>query len=274
MCSRSLISTYLFATGLLLVLLCSEQSVAQQLIEARDGVAVEAVLSRQEPTRIRIEGAPITDVFGSIYSSTCTPPSPELLMPGAADTRALALNPAGELTLECDRSKGEIYVKPVGDSDKPVNLFVASAQATYTLILRPADTPADTVVIRDSAPWVLNPKTALAAGNAPAQVRAIKRLLSAMATDRVPAGYQIEELNQPQALWQEARLTLLRRYEGQTLIGERYQLLNISAQELVLAEQEFDRPGSEVLGVAIDQHNLLPGAGSAVYVIRRAQEQP
>lgn len=257
-----------------LALLFGVPSAAQQVIEARDGVAVEAVMSRQEPTRIRIEGAPITDVFGSIYSSTCTPPAAEPMLPGAVESNALAVNPAGDVMLECDRSKGEVYVKPVGDSDKPVNLFVSSAQATYTLILRPSDTPADTLVIRDTAPWAANPNAVSAPGNATAHVRAIKQLLSAMATDRLPAGFQIEEVNQPLTLWQEARLTLLRRYEGRTLIGERYQLHNSSDQTMVVAEQEFDRVGDAVLGVAIDQHNLLPDAGSAVYVIRRAPVQP
>ena len=42
---------------------------ALQVIDARDGVSVEAILSIKEPTRIRIEGAPITDVFGNIYST-------------------------------------------------------------------------------------------------------------------------------------------------------------------------------------------------------------
>jgi len=41
------------------------------VVEARDGVAADAVLSSREPTRIRIEGAPITDVFGNIHSSNC-----------------------------------------------------------------------------------------------------------------------------------------------------------------------------------------------------------
>ena len=135
----------------LLSLWLSATALAQQVIEARDGVAVEAILSRREPTRIRIEGAPITDVFGSIYSSTCSPPASAPAIPSMAEPPALALNPAGEIILECDRSKGEIYLRPVADSNKPVNLFVASAQATYTLILRPVDTPADTIVIRDSA---------------------------------------------------------------------------------------------------------------------------
>ena len=47
------------------------QAHALQVLEASDGVAVEAIVSQKEPTRIRIEGSPITDVFGNIHSSHC-----------------------------------------------------------------------------------------------------------------------------------------------------------------------------------------------------------
>ena len=36
---------------------------ALQLVEARDGVSVEAIISIKEPTRIRIENAKITEVM-------------------------------------------------------------------------------------------------------------------------------------------------------------------------------------------------------------------
>lgn len=255
----------------LLSLWLSTTALAQQVIEARDGVAVEAVLSRREPTRIRIEGAPITDVFGSIYSSTCSPPASAPTPPGMAEPPALALNPAGEVILECDRSKGEIYLRPVADSDKPVNLFVASAQATYTLILRPVDTPADTIVIRDSAQAA---PAGRATGRTTRHVQALKHLLSALATEQLPPGYQRVDVDRPLALWREARATLQHRYEGRGLIGERYQLQNLSTAELVLAEQEFDRADDAVLAVAIEQHTLAPGGSSAVYVIRRAEVRP
>jgi conjugal transfer pilus assembly protein TraK len=50
------------------------------------------------------------------------------------------------------RDKGEIYVRPVGGLGKPVNLFISTQHATYTLLLRRSDTPADTIVIRDKTP--------------------------------------------------------------------------------------------------------------------------
>ena len=144
--------------AVLAALACTPASHALQIVDARDGVAVEAILSIKEPTRIRIEGAPITDVFGNIHSSSCggmavgasgSPGSPVAPL-------APVVNPAGEIVVECDRDKGEIYVRPVATASdgsaaagKPVNLFISSAYATYTLILRRADTPADTILIRD-----------------------------------------------------------------------------------------------------------------------------
>lgn len=272
----------------LIALVCAPASHALQIVDARDGVAVEAILSVKEPTRIRIEGAPITDVFGNIHSSSCggmaagtsgSPGSPVAPL-------SPVVNPAGEIVVECDRDKGEIYVRPVGTATdgaaagKPVNLFISSAHATYTLILRRADTPADTILIRDRsvAPAPVDGRAASGVSSASAHhVRAMKSMLVAMASDRVPPDVRVDELNQPVQLWAEARFALMRRYEGRGLSGEKYLLQNVSTTVMVLAEQEFDRPdskaGGQVLGVAVEHHQLRPGESTSVYVIRRGGER-
>ncbi|EWS56790.1 MULTISPECIES: type-F conjugative transfer system secretin TraK [unclassified Methylibium] len=286
---RSLVGTRRHVAAALIALFCTPASHALQIVDARDGVAVEAILSVKEPTRIRIEGAPITDVFGNIHSSACggmaagapgSPGSPVAPLSPAG-------NPAGEVVVECDRDKGEIYVRPVapaGDGSaaagKPVNLFISSAHATYTLILRRADTPADTILIRDRSapPAAADGRSASGPSSTSAHhVRAMKALLVAMASDRVPPDVRVDELNQPVQLWAEARFALMRRYEGRGLSGEKYLLQNISATVMVLAEQEFDRPdskaGGQVLGVAVEHHQLRPGESTSVYVIRRGGER-
>jgi conjugal transfer pilus assembly protein TraK len=253
--------------------LASPSARALQVLDARDGVAIEAILSIKEPTRIRIEGTPITDVFGNIHSSNC---GRAAAASSGATIVTPAANPSGEIVLECDRDKGEIYIRPVGDSSKPVNLFISSAQATYTLVLRRSDTPADTIVIRDKS---VRQTTPLAVGNpgplgpSANHVRAMKAMLVAMASDRVPADMRVEEVNRPLQLWAEARFSLMRRYEGRGLLGEKYLLQNISPAVMVLAEQEFDREdspdGGQVVGVAVENHNLRPGESTNVFVIRR-----
>jgi hypothetical protein len=136
---------------------------------------------------------------------------------------------------------------------KPVNLFISSAHATYTLLLRRSDTPADTIVIRDRTP--LQAKQAPAGrrpgpGPSPNHIRAMKALLVAMASDRVPPDIRVEESTGRSSLWAEARFSLMRATRGAACRRE------VPAAErqhpMVLAEQEFDRPTGrrQVAGVA------------------------
>ena len=248
-------------------LAASVPAYALQVVEARDGVTAEATVSLKEPTRIRIEGAAITDVFGNLYSSSCGAPPTVAGAPGAPP----AVNPLGELVLECDRDKGEVYIRPVGAGTKPINLFVSSATGTYTLLLRRADMPADTIVIRDKTPRQVQPASGATpgpAGRSPNHIRALKTMLVAMASDRVPPDVRVEEVDRPVQLFAEARFSLMRLYEGRGLIGEKYLLTNVSAAPMVLAEQEFDREEGDVVAVAIENHNLRPGESTSVYVIR------
>lgn len=249
-------------------------AIALQLVDARDGVSAEALVSIKEPTRIRVDGAPITDVFGNIHSSTCgVGASPSSPTPGMAtpSPSSMPVNPAGELVLECDREKGEIYIRPVGASDKPINLFISTAQATYTLLLHRSDTPADTIVIRDPGARQARPDAANQgpSGTSANHIRAMKALLVAMAADRVPPEVRVEEVDKPVPLWAEVKFSLMRRYAGRGLIGEKYLLQNTSQSLMVLAEQEFDREDGQVIGVAIENHNLQPGDTTNVFVIRQ-----
>ena len=64
----------LLLTALLLASLTAispPAALALQRIEARDGVSVEAAIALKEPTRIKIDGGAISDVFGNIYSTNC-----------------------------------------------------------------------------------------------------------------------------------------------------------------------------------------------------------
>ena len=250
---------------------------ALQLVEARDGVTVEAVISLKDATRIRIENAAITDVFGNLYSSNCAPPVASAAGTAAMTTPAMpAINPGGDITLECDRDKGEIYVRPIDTSStvkKPINLFVSSANATYTLLLRRSDTPSDTIVIRDKTARRTDADSSAIrqgpSGTSASHIRAMKALLLAMTSDRVAQDVRVEESRRPIQLWSDTSFSLMRTYEARGLIGEKYFLSNLGTQTMVLAEQEFDRPDADVVGVAIDNVNLRPGESTSVYVIRR-----
>lgn len=141
-----------------------------------DGTSVEAILSTKEPTRIRIDGAPITDVFGNIHSSHCNSRRfPPRWNGGADRLHGQTANPAGELKSATSATRARsTFARSAIPS--PINLFVSSANFTYTLLLRRSDTPADTIVIRDKTPKVLKAgmSTQASAGAAPNPVRAMK----------------------------------------------------------------------------------------------------
>ena len=241
-------------------------ALALQRIEARDGVSVEAAIALKEPTRIKIDGGAITDVFGNIYSTNCGTAGAAPLVPNGPSVPAV--NAAGEVVLECDKDRGEIYVKPVGAGSKPINLFVSSGKATYTLVLKRVDMPADTIVIVDRTPAPAVAGSAKVAGRAPNHERALKAMLFAMAGEATPGELRVEEVNQPVQLWAEARFTLLATFEGRELTGEKYLLVNVSESPMVLAEEEFDRDGGDVVAVSIETHTLAPGESTNVFVIR------
>ena len=238
---------------------------ALQRIEARDGLSVEAAIALKEPTRIKIDGGAISDVFGNIYSTNCGTTGAAPLVPNGPSLPAV--NPSGEVILECDKDRGEIYVKPVGAGAKPINLFVSSGKATYTLVLKRVDMPADTIVIVDRTPTAGGAGESKVAGRAPSHERALKAMLVAMASDE-PGDLRVEEVNQPVQLWAEARFTLLSSFEGHDLAGEKYLLVNVSQVPMVLAEEEFDRDTGDVVAVSIETHTLAPGASTNVFVIR------
>lgn len=239
------------------LVLSSSATWALQAIEARDGELRDAIVSLKEPTRLRVDGQAISHVVGNIYSSNCA---------GTTDLKGAApVNPNGEIVVDCDRAKGEVYLLPLNATAKPVNLFVSTAQATYTLLLRKADVPADTIVIHDPAGQAVR-------GNAPSSshhLRALKSMLIAMASARTPADIRTEALGTEVRLWSEASFLLQRRFTGRGLVGEHYVLTNIGAEDMVLAEQEFDKDDGDVLAVAINRHNLHPGERADVYVLRR-----
>nr|WP_183443894.1 type-F conjugative transfer system secretin TraK [Pseudoduganella violacea] len=250
---------------------------AAQTRQARDGATIEAFVSKDAPTRIRIAGARITDVVGNIQSSSNCEARP--LEAGAATSPGMALsvpppvNGRGDLALICDLPKGEVYVRPVTVGTQPISLFISSASATYTLSLRRTDVPAETIVIedktrpaRDAVPVPLR--------RSAAHVRALKAMLVAMASGRRQDDWQVDDTERPMALWQEAQLRLVRTVAGRELTGETYRLTNVSNAPMVLAEQEFDREEGQVLAVAIDHLNLRPGESTTVHVIRQTGDAP
>ena len=193
------------------LLISATPALALQTIDARDGVSVEASIALKEATRIKVDGANITEVFGNIYSSNC---GGVAAVNRDAGPSLAAINPAGEIVLECDKDKGEIYVKPVSAGAKPINLFISTSQVDLHAHSQARghagrhDRPQRSCVAAGGHPLSSAP-----ADTSPSHVRALKQMLTAMASDRVSADVRVEEVNRPVQLWTESRFTMLRLYE-------------------------------------------------------------
>ena len=95
----------------------------------------------------------------------------------------------------------------------------------------------------------------------------VKSLIRAMALEREPDGYTLAVVNRAVPLWNEARLVLQRRYEGDR-IGEVYRLTNTSGAEMRIDERELGVLADDIEAVALERHELQPGESTAVYLVR------
>ena len=233
-------------SALAIVIACLPLAVhASVTLDVRDGGTGTAKISIKDPTRVRVEGARITDVIGSAVRTE--------------------KNPMGSLTVSVDESKGEIFIQPSGIKATPsaTSIFVSTEQATYTLVLVPLDIPADTIVLRD--------RTTLAAPapgkRLPNHERELISILKSVANRQPPQGMTETRIVRPVSLWREARFTLMRRYEGHPRWAvEVFDLTNITEQSMVLDEREFLTDG--VAAVALEQTILAPGETVPVRIVR------
>ena len=70
-------------------------------------------------------------------------------------------------------------------------------------------------------------------------------------------------------LWNEARFVLVRTLEG-ALVGEKYQLTNVSTQRMVIDERELYRRG--VLAVMVETLDLEPGESTQIMVVLEGRD--
>ncbi|AXA91337.1 type-F conjugative transfer system secretin TraK [Massilia sp. YMA4] len=265
--NRAWLAPMLLATSMMASVDCC----AVQRKEVHDGLSVEAVVSLREITRIRVEDSMITGVVGKVHpASGCGAPRESS---AAATAQLAAVSTAAEAIVTCDMTKGEIYLQVKGRDKKPINLFVSTNRATYALILRKADVPSDTIVLVDALAGRTAASQSATRSRHDSYIKKIKTFMRAMVGDRTPDDVRSESVNLVLPLWQEASLRMVNKYQGRNLIGERYVLTNTSETTLSLAEQEFDRTGSEVLAIAIANHNLRPYESTAVYIVR-SEVQP
>jgi conjugal transfer pilus assembly protein TraK len=232
--------------SLSLLLLSGGLSIAHatQFIDGADRQHVEVSISASEQNRLSIEGRRIASLVPSRK---------------------------GILAIAKDESLGAIYFAFADESTKhgTVTLFVTDdGGVTYKMILIPRAIAGEDIILRppsntSSAGIAATPKTVVKAAN---YQRRIKNLLlqAATATPVTEPGLVIIE--KEVTLWSEALLILESKLSDQDLIAEKYRLTNVSASQMLIAEQELYRPG--VRSVSIEAHTLDPKQSTLVFVIR------
>lgn len=176
----------------------------------------------------------------------------------------------GELEVKKDDDDGDYYVLPL--VQKPINVFVKTASGqTHALILQPTDMPLETIILREPAKKQNDPKrTSTEIERAGALEVAVKRLVGSMARGEKPFEFEVTSVNKEIGLWNEARFVLQERYVGQSLVGERFRLTNVSKSVMRIAEQELYRQG--VVAVSIENQILNPGESTEVFITRVAND--
>jgi conjugal transfer pilus assembly protein TraK len=250
-------------------LLCwsvNSHAVAAQFIDARDGDTAIGRLSIKDQTRVKLEKGRITDVIGDVYSKE--------------------KNPAGRIIVIPDEEDGEIYIRPTDAGTRPIKIDLRTDRGKFSLLLQPVDIPGDTLILRSRGVAVPPGSQALiqasdmtqTASMAGAQnttapiarssshVRAVKAMTLAMAGAEVPADVEVRPANQTVVLWRESRFVLTSTYLSRELVGETYELSNVSPSDMVIDEREFYRDG--VQSVSVKYHQLAPGAKTAVWIVR------
>lgn len=228
---------------LALVLLgLSHESHALQLVDVVDGQTVTVKVSGKDLTRIAMaDGGRIDRVWGL----------------------------EDYMQVEPDREGGQVFLRPApGLTARAFSFFVRDDQgATHTLLAVPVDMPSDTVLLRpkNRAAEVSN-VVALAIP----YTERIKNLVRALARGAVPEGYMPSTEEHEIPLWAEARIMLTARYSGE-LMGEVYQLTNISDAEMRLDEREFARLATDIKAVAIVEHRLAPQQSTRLYLVREGR---
>jgi conjugal transfer pilus assembly protein TraK len=256
-------SRLLSAAALLSAAVAALPAWALQNIAVRDGASEVVRIAAKEPTRIKLDRGQIDDLIG--------------------DIRSADRNPNGRLIVEQTGDPSEIFVRPAPadgmeeEARRPINVFLkTSTGKTFGLLLQPVDMPADQVFLRERANESGSPAAARPLPQAmpdaplPANanyLRAIKALWYAMASNLAPAGIEVRDTGRELALWKEVRLVQRRLHVGRQWQGETYELTNVSAEPLLLAEREFDREG--VVFVSIETHRLAPGETTWVWVVRQ-----
>ena len=230
----------------------AQDAIAAQTLDIREGDTAVVRISVLDQTRLRADRGRLLDVIGDVYDAQ--------------------RNPGGRIVVLKDEPEGEYYVKPVPAEApgpvRPIKLDIKTDRGTVALLMQPADIVGETLTLRVAGGQRPAAQEVATRTRGPAHLRAIKALTLAMASPALSGEVPTRAMaggGEVIALWQEARFVLLSRHEAPGLVGETYELTNVSRERMVIDERELYRPG--VLAVAVMRLVLAPGETTRVWVV-------
>ncbi len=154
--------------------------------------------------------------------------------------------------------------EPRSGAPRPIKLDLKTDRGTVALLLQPADIVGETLTLQLSA-QLRSAETTAPAG---AHLRSLKAVTLALVNPELApelSGLLVPVRREIQ-LWAEARFVLTGRLETPTLLGEVYELSNVSDQTMVIDERELFTAG--VKSVAVERLQLAPAQTTRVWVVR------
>jgi conjugal transfer pilus assembly protein TraK len=157
---------------------------------------------------------------------------------------------SGAYTRENDKNNGEVYIQPTAlYQNTPFTVLVETEQGRhFTLLLNPIAVPGGTLML---VPKGVGKQQAARFEQASDYELTLSHLIHAMATDTMPEGYTISQVDTKTvyAIGNIAKLRLKTIYRGLNYQGEIYELTNTQPVAITLDEKEFYKPGTRAVSL-------------------------
>ncbi|MBI4595073.1 MAG: type-F conjugative transfer system secretin TraK [Candidatus Tectomicrobia bacterium] len=172
-----------------------------------------------------------------------------------------------------------VVISYTGESEEMAAVLFTTPLDSYSLLLKPADIPSETVVVQ------LPRLKPVAAGqdqsgedqedgscrSGESHSQTIKELIKAMYSGKELSGYFPQKVNHEGVGLSGMRETTVHSYKGLYIDGEKRRIVNINSKKVDLQENDFYRKG--ILAVSLDKHSLEPNEETNLYlVVKRPQK--
>jgi len=172
---------------------------------------------------------------------------------------------SGAYTRENDANNGEVYIQPTAIYQSvPFTVLVETEQGRhFTLLLNPIAVPGGTLML---VPKGVGTQQAAHFEQASDYELTLSHLIRAMATDTMPEGYTITQVDTKKvyAIGNIAKIRLKTIYQGLNYRGEIYELTNTQSTPITLDEKEFFKLGTR----AVSLENIIVPAHCKIKVLR------